>query len=108
MPKYLVQASYSVEGYRGLLKEGGTKRREALEGMIKSAGGKLEALYYAYGGDDAYLILDFPDSVSMSAVSLVVNASGVGRSKTTVLITPEEVDQAVAKSASVGYRPPEQ
>ncbi|MGH7771660.1 MAG: GYD domain-containing protein [Candidatus Binatia bacterium] len=104
MPKYLVQVSFTVEGTKGLVKEGGTKRREAVEQFIRSAGGKLEALYFALGETDAFAIMDLPDNVSMAAASLAANAAGLVQVKTTVLLTPEEMDQAAKKSAN--YRPP--
>ena len=106
MPKYLFQGSYTVEGLRGLLREGGTKRREAVEQLVRNVGGTLESFYYAYGGDDFFIIVDVPDSVTATAASLVVNVTGAVTFKTVVLITPEEVDAAVQKSVS--YRPPGQ
>ena len=106
MPRYLAHASYTVEGLKGLLKDGGTKRREAIEQLAKGLGGTLEAFYYAFGDDDVFAILDFPDNVSAMAVSMAINASGGATVKTTVLLTPEEVDQATKKT--VDYRPPGQ
>jgi uncharacterized protein with GYD domain len=104
MAKYLLQASYTAEGAKGLLKDGGTKRRAAVEETVKGLGGKLDATYFALGEHDAYVIVDLPDHVALTAVSLAVNASGAVRVKTTVLMTPEEVDQAVRKT--VKYRAP--
>jgi uncharacterized protein with GYD domain len=104
MPKYLVQGSYTVEGAKGLLKDGGTKRRAAIEALIKGLGGRLEAFYFAFGDTDAYVIIDLPDQVTASALALTVGASGAVGIKTTVLVTPEEVDQAVKKT--VQYRAP--
>ncbi|NIS80852.1 MAG: GYD domain-containing protein [Anaerolineales bacterium] len=106
MAKYLFQGSYTEEGLKGLLKEGGSKRREAAEQVIKSVGGTLEAYYFAFGDNDFYVIADLPDNVSTTAVSLVVNDSGAVEVQTVVLLTPEEVDQAVRKT--VDYRPPGQ
>lgn len=106
MPKYLFQASYTEAGLKGLLKEGGSKRREAVEQTVKGLGGTLEAFYYAFGDRDVFAIADLPDNVSTTAFSLMVNAAGTAKVKTTVLITPKEVDQAVKKS--VDYRPPGQ
>ena len=106
MPKYLAHASYTVEGLKGLLKDGGSKRREVVEQLAKGLGGTLEALYYAFGDDDVFAIFDFPDNVSATAVSLVINAAGGATVKITVLLTPEEVDQATKKT--VDYRPPGQ
>ncbi len=104
MPKYLFQASYTVDGVKGLPKDGGSKRRTAIEETIKGLGGKLEAVYFAFGEDDVFVIVDAPDNVSVAAVSLVVTASGAGHVKTTVLLTPEEMDQASKKT--IKYRPP--
>jgi uncharacterized protein with GYD domain len=106
MPKYLVQANYVGEGVKGLLKEGGTSRRAAAEKLIKSLGGTMEAFYYAFGETDAYIIADLPDNASMAAIALTVGASGAVTVKTTVLMTPEEVDVAAKKTPT--YRPPGQ
>ena len=106
MPKYLITVSYTAEGAKGVLKDGGSKRRQAAEQVIKSAGGRMEAFYFAFGADDAYLIVDAPDHATVAATSLAVSASGAVRTKTTVLLTPEEIDQATKKT--VNYRPPGQ
>jgi len=106
MPKYLVQASYTSEGAKGLLKDGGTKRRAVVEALMKGLGGKLEAFYYAFGDADAVLIIDGPDNITAAAVSLAVNATGAVSLKTTPLLTAEEIDQATKKTVS--YRPPGQ
>jgi uncharacterized protein with GYD domain len=104
MPKYLLQASYTAEGAKGLIKDGGSKRRGTVDALVKELGGKLEAFYFAYGDADAFVIVDLPDSASATAVSLAVAASGAVRLKTIVLITPEEVDHAVKKT--VHYHAP--
>lgn len=104
MPKYLFQASYIGEGVKGVLSEGGSKRREVVERTVKGIGGKLESFYYAFGEDDVVGVIDFPDNVSATAFALMINGSGMVKLKTSVLITPEEVDQAAKKR--VDYRPP--
>ena len=106
MPKYLLNGSYTEEGLKGLLKEGGTKRMEATKKAIESLGGKLEAYYYAFGENDYYLIVDQLESVNVIAGTLIANATGTVKLKTTVLITPEEVDQAV--KTTFDWRPPGQ
>jgi len=98
MAKYLIEASYTSEGAKGLLKDGGSKRRTATEQAIKNVGGKLEAFYFAFGDRDAIIIIDAPDHAAVVATSLAVNASGAVRSTTTVLLSPEEIDQAAKKS----------
>ena len=106
MPKYLIKASYTVEGVKGLLKDGGSKRREAAEQALKSAGGQMEAFYFAFGETDAFVIIDAPDHATVSAASLAINASGAVHTETIVLMTPEELDRAVQKR--VTYRAPGQ
>jgi len=106
MPKYLIQANYVGEGVKGLLKEGGTSRRANLDKVIKSLGGTMEAFYYAFGETDVFVLADLPDNASMAGLALTVAASGVVTLKTTVLMTPEEVDTATKKAPS--YRAPGQ
>jgi len=104
MPKYLFHANYTNEGLKGLVKEGGTGRRKAVEKLFASVGAKVESFYYAFGDTDLFVIADVPDAVSSTALSLIVNASGAATVRTTVLIMPEEIDAAVKKTAD--YRPP--
>ena len=106
MAKYLIMASYTAEGAKGVQRDGGTKRRQAAEAAIKSAGGTMEQFYFAFGDHDAYVIIDAPDTTAVTAASMAINATGAVHAKTVVLITPEEVDQASKKSVS--YRAPGQ
>jgi uncharacterized protein with GYD domain len=106
MPKYLLIASYTPEGAKGLLKDGGSKRREVVEMMAKDLGGSVESFYFGFGTDDTYVIFDVPDQASAAAASLVVGASGAISARTVVLITPEEMDDAAKKSKKIGYKAP--
>ena len=106
MPKYLVEATYSSEGAKGILKTGGSARRKIVEETTAEVGGKLEAFYFAFGARDAIIIVDVPNNAAAAALSMAVNASGAIRSNTTPLLTPEEIDSA-AKDHVV-YRPPGQ
>jgi uncharacterized protein with GYD domain len=104
MAKYLVEASYLSEGVNGLLKEGGTRRREAVDELFHSLGGKVEAFYFVFGDRDVVIIGELPDNATAAALVLRVNAAGVTKCTTTVLLTPQELDQAVTKTST--YRPP--
>ena len=104
MPKYLIQANYTLSGVQGLIKEGGTQRREAVTHLVESLGGKVEAFYFAFGANDVVIIADMPDAASTIAAALTSGAGGGAEVQTTVLITPEEMDAAVQKQAS--YRAP--
>ena len=104
MAKYLWHVSYTAEGAQGLLAEGGTGRREAVKQMLESVGGSLEAFYYALGADDLVVIGELPDNVSAAALSLQTAVGGGARSRTTVLLTPEDLDEASRRH--VEYRTP--
>lgn len=104
MPKYLIQASYTREGVEGLRNAGGSSRREAVEAVASSLGGQLESFHFGFGDHDAYVIVDLPDNQAAAAVALTVNAAGGATVHTTVLLTPEEIDEAAQRS--VDYRPP--
>lgn len=104
MAKYMLKASYTVEGTKGLTKDGGSARRAAVQKMIEGLGGRLECFYYMFGEADAFAIVDVPDAVSIVAASLAINATGGAHVSTIVLLTPERIDEAAKKSVS--YRAP--
>jgi len=104
MGKYLFYGSYTPDGYKGLMQEGGSKRIEAAKQALKSAGGSLESFYFSFGEHDFYIIVDLPDNVSTTAITLAGNVSGTFSIKGVPLLTPEEVDKAVKKS--IDFRPP--
>jgi uncharacterized protein with GYD domain len=104
MKKYLIKGTYSAEGTKGLMAEGGSGRKDAIERMLAGVGGKLESFYYAFGSDDVFLIVELPDDISAVAVGLRVNAAGLVRISMTVLLTPADIDAAAKKTVS--YRGP--
>lgn len=104
MAKYLVEASYTQDGVAGLQAKGGSSRRDAVAAMASGLGGTLESFYFGFGERDAYVVVDLPDNEAAAAVALAVNASGGATTKTTVLLTPEQIDEAAQRS--VDYRPP--
>ena len=104
MPKFLVHGSYTPDGLRAVLSEGGTGRRTATEKAIEALGGRLESFYFAFGSDDFIIIADLPDQIAAAAIAMVANASGELHSKMVVLLTPEELDAAA--NTTVEYRPP--
>jgi uncharacterized protein with GYD domain len=104
MPKYLVQASYTADGLKGVLEKGGSSRRDVVESMASEQGGSLESFYFAFGDADVYAIIDMPDNATTASVAMTVSASGAAAAKTVVLLSPEEIDEAAQKS--VHYAPP--
>ena len=97
MAKYLFQASYAAEGIKGLEKDKASGRKAALSNAVENLGGKLEALYWAFGEHDWVLLADLPDNASATAFSLAVSGSGLLRVTTTSLVSVEEMDAALQK-----------
>ena len=104
MQKYLFYGTYTPEGYQGLLREGGSARIGAARQALQCAGGSLEAFYYSNGEQDFYIIVNLPDNVSSTAITLAGNASGTFRIRAVPLLTPVEMDAAV--KMKVDIRPP--
>jgi uncharacterized protein with GYD domain len=108
MPTYLFKVSYTKDGTQGLLRDGGTQRRDEISEVMESLGGSLTSLHYAMGDADAYAIADLPRDQAAVAGSMLVRASGMGTIETATLLTPEEVDEAVETAHGIDYQPPGQ
>ena len=106
MAKYLIKASYNAEGTKGLLKDGGSKRRDAAAKVIEDMGGTVESFYFAFGDHDAFVIADLPNEIAAAAIGLKINSSGLVNISTTALLTPEQVDAACDKGTTLAYQAP--
>lgn len=106
MPKYLFMGSYTAEGTKGVVKEGGSGRRTAIKSVIEGMGGSVESVYFGFGTHDSYVIADMPSNAAAAALAIRVGAAGGSKVDTIVLMTPEEVDEAV--KTPVTFRPPGQ
>ena len=104
MTRYLIQGTYTPEGAKGILAQGGTSRWQQIDKMIADLGGKLESLYWAFGDVDLFLVAELPDAATAAAMGLTVGGAGAVRTTTTVLLTAEEMDQA--RDKKVGYQVP--
>jgi uncharacterized protein with GYD domain len=104
MSKYLIIASYTSDGIKGVLEKGGVARREAVEKLVQGAGGKVDSFHFAFGGDDVYVVADLPDNATAAAIAMRVSASGLTSCRTVVLLTPEEIDRA--SGINIEYQPP--
>jgi uncharacterized protein with GYD domain len=107
MPKYLVQASYTAEGLKGLRKDKASGRKAAVTKAVEALGGRLDCIYFAFGQDDVFVVVDLPDNVAAARLAITVGACGLVRTRTTPLLTVEEVDQALS-AADVPFRAPGQ
>ena len=86
MAKFLIQGSYTVDGIKGLIKEGGSGRKAVVQKALEGLGGTLDSIDYSFGANDVTVICDMPDTITGLALSLAVNASGAVRISTTPLV----------------------
>ena len=104
MPKYLIKANYTAEGMKGLQKDKASGREKAVAAACKGVGGKLDAIYYALGDDDAFVVVDLPSHVHVASLCVAVSASGMANTRTVPLLTVAEMDKALSEGTK--YRPP--
>ena len=104
MPKYMIVATYSADGIKGVLREGGSARQTLIADIAKNLGGSLDAFYFAFGEDDVYSIVDLPDNVTAAAMAMNISAAGLVRCEVKVLLSPEEIDKSAR--TRMWFRPP--
>jgi uncharacterized protein with GYD domain len=105
MSKYLFKGRYTPEGLAGVMKDGGTARRTVVEKAASDLGGSVESLYFAFGDDDVFVVVDLPDNAAAAKLSMVVGSAG--RTHTTVvpLLTVDDVDK-ISSGTKPSYTPP--
>ena len=104
MPRYLLKVRYTVDGIKGVRKDGGTARAEAARKLIEGVGGKMESFDFAFGGVDAYLVIEAPNNGAVAGAATIVGAAGGASIETVALVSPAEMDAAVSIDAD--YRKP--
>jgi uncharacterized protein with GYD domain len=104
MPKYMYKVAYSVEGMRGVTKEGAASRADFIGKLVANLGGQMESFHFAFGETDAYVINELPDDTTAAALAMAVGASGAASIETVKLLTPDEADKA--RAIDTGYRAP--
>jgi uncharacterized protein with GYD domain len=105
MSKYMIKASYSPEGIKGVMAKGGSARVDAIKKLASGVGGSLESCYFAFGDEDLYAIVDAPSHEAMAAIAGTVTSTGALSSyQTIVLLTADEIDAAAKQT--IDYTPP--
>lgn len=106
MALYLTKFSHTAETWQRLLANP-EDRREALAPMLEAGGGKLHGLWYAFGENDGYTLIEAPDDVTAASLLVKVASSGAFATvSTTKLISVDEALEAFRRASSVEYRPP--
>ncbi len=104
MARFMFKVSYTKDGMQGVMKEGAVSRRAFIEKMASEMGGSIASFDFAFGDTDVYTITEMPDQITAAAVATAIAASGAVNIETVVLLSAEDVDQALAKHAP--YRAP--
>jgi uncharacterized protein with GYD domain len=105
MAKYLFKVRYTSDGLEGVMSAGGSARRAAADDLAKNLGGSIEAFYFAFGDDDAFVIADLPDNQAAAKLAMTVSASGRLALTTVPLLTVDEVDN-IAGGQRIDYTAP--
>ncbi|MEH0980910.1 GYD domain-containing protein [Micromonospora sp. CPCC 205556] len=104
MPRFLLKSTYTVDGLKGLAKDGGTKRAEVVRKTIEASGGRMESMHFSFDEDDTYVLCELPDHKTAAALAIAIRAAGGLRVRMTPVLTAEEVDEATRVKSS--YQPP--
>ncbi len=106
MPLFMAEFGYRPEVWAGLV-QNPENREEKVRGLLAEAGAKLHNLWYAFGEQDGFALIEAPDNVTAAGISIAITSSGAFRSfKTTVLMTQDETMKALEKAAAVHYEAP--
>jgi uncharacterized protein with GYD domain len=106
MPVYLIQGSYTPQTW-GALARNPEDREQAVKTLVERAGGRFQALYYAFGEYDVIGIMEAPDSQTAAAISIAITSAGHLKSvQTTVLLTIKEAVDAMKMAGKLTYQPP--
>ena len=105
MALYLTHFSYTPESWAGLMSHP-RDRREDLRPFIEAAGARLVDMYFTFGKEDGILLTE-GDNVSAAAISIAATAAGGLKSaETQVLLTVDELLEALHKASELPYRTP--
>jgi uncharacterized protein with GYD domain len=106
MPMFLTRFNYSPETW-AQLRQRPEDRTDAVRRSIEAVGGRLHGLWYSVGEYDGISLWEAPSRVALAATLVATIAAGAHtRLETTVLLTVDEVLEAMKQSASIEYRAP--
>src|SRR6476646_2111384 len=106
MPLYMSTCDYEPEVWADLV-HSAAERTETVSRILQDAGCKLKGLWYAFGNSDGFALIEAPDNATSASVAIAINASGAFRKfETTVLMTQDELLNALKKAQDVAYVAP--
>lgn len=107
MTIYISRGNYSDHAFQGMLKHS-EDRHDAVEKLMKAAGGKLLALYVTLGEYDFLSIAEFDHEIDgLSALMVAAGTGGVRNLNTTVAMTTADARKAEEKAQKIagGFKP---
>lgn len=104
MATYMYLGSYTAEGAKGLLAEGGTAREKAVGQLLESLGGRLLWYGFLQGNHDFFILADVPEDRLALVPTLLAGASGTVKVSSSKVFSTADIDFVQAKAASVGFR----
>ena len=106
MPLYMSTFEYKPEVWAELVNNP-EDRSETLSRFLTDAGCKLKGLWYAFGNSDGFALIEAPDNATSASIAIAISASGAFRKfETTVLMTQDEMLNALKKAQDVAYVAP--
>lgn len=97
MATYVVLANFTEQGVRNA--KDSPKRADAFREMAKKCGATVKDLYWTQGQYDITAILEAPDDLAVTALSLSVAALGNVRTQTMRAFTPADMTTIIGKMA---------
>ena len=108
MPMYMCRFGYAPETWAGLIRSP-ENRKEAVSSMLEQHGCRLHDLWYAFGEDDGFALIEAPSNAKAASVAITIASSGAfTKFQTSVLMTQEEALEAMREAARFQYAPPGQ
>jgi uncharacterized protein with GYD domain len=106
MALYMVQFGYTAEAWTAFTRNP-EDRTAVVQGLAQKLGCRVEAFYYSFGEYDGFLVIEAPDEAAVTTFVLAANSPGHLRAtKTTVLMRPGAVVDAMKKAGGVEFRGP--
>ena len=106
MSLYMSTFEYKPEVWSELIRNP-ENRTETVSRVLENAGCKLKGLWYAFGKSDGFALIEAPDNVTSASIAIAISSSGAFRKfETTVLMTQDELLEALKKAQDVAYVEP--
>jgi uncharacterized protein with GYD domain len=106
VPLFLGRVSYTADAVKAMVSNPQDRSRAAAE-AAESLGAKMTGFWFAFGEFDVVFTMEAPDNATAAALAMAIGAAGsLSKVETTVLLDPDEAQEAMRKAGAATYRPP--